>query len=132
LHGTLCVQFEIWNEKFGMDGIAPSAPTCFVGWEIGLDTPQYSSHFCDVMKTATVRDLRYDFPKIEAWIAGGDEILITKHAKPVARIMSPAVSAGKRGSRHPDYEARLRRIWGDRVFTQEEVDEMRAFETGEP
>jgi len=34
------------------------------------------------MKTATVQDLRYDFPKIEAWLAGGEEILITKHAKP--------------------------------------------------
>jgi len=26
----------------------------------------------------------------------------------------------------------MKRIWGDRVFTQAEVDEMRAFETGEP
>ncbi len=84
------------------------------------------------MKTATVRDLRYDFPKIEAWIAGGDEILITKHAKPVARILPPSVPTGKGGPRHPNYEARLQRIWGGRVFTREEVDEMRAFETGEP
>ena len=83
------------------------------------------------MKTATVRDLRYDFPKIEGWIAGGDEILITKHAKPVARILPPARPTAKRGLRHPDYEARLQRIWGGRVFNQEEVDEMRAFETGE-
>ena len=84
------------------------------------------------MKTATVRDLRYDFPKIEAWIAGGDEILITKHAKPVARILPPAVPARKRSLRHPDYKARLQRIWGKGVFPQEEVDEMRALETGEP
>jgi hypothetical protein len=32
----------------------------------------------------------------------------------------------------PDYRARLKRIWGDKVFTREEVEEMRAFETGEP
>ena len=84
------------------------------------------------MKIATVRDLRYDFPKIAAWITGGEEILITKHSKPVARMMPPAVQSGKGGLRHPDYAARLQRIWGDRIFTQEEVDEMRAFETGEP
>jgi antitoxin (DNA-binding transcriptional repressor) of toxin-antitoxin stability system len=84
------------------------------------------------MKTATVRDLRYDFPKIEAWLAGGEEILITKHSKPVARISGPTSEPLKKLPPHPDYEARRKRIWGDRVFTQEEVDEMRAFETGEP
>ena len=83
------------------------------------------------MKTATVRDLRYDFPKIEAWLAGGEEILITKHAKPIARISSETASA-RPPLVMPDFEARRKRTWGDRFFTQEEVDEMRAFETGEP
>jgi hypothetical protein len=32
----------------------------------------------------------------------------------------------------PDYAARAKRIFGDRVFTAAEVEEMRAFETGEP
>jgi antitoxin (DNA-binding transcriptional repressor) of toxin-antitoxin stability system len=82
------------------------------------------------MKTATIRDLRYEFPKIEAWLAGGEEIEITKHGRPVARVSPPA----KKSVRlvHPDYKARLKRIWGDRVFTAAEVEEMRAFETGEP
>jgi antitoxin (DNA-binding transcriptional repressor) of toxin-antitoxin stability system len=84
------------------------------------------------MKTATVRDLRYDFPKIEAWLAGGEEILITKHAKPVARISPPGSERRKKPPLAPDYRARRKRIWGDRVFTQAEVDAMRAFETGEP
>jgi len=84
------------------------------------------------MKTATVRDLRYDFPKIEAWLAGGEEILITKHAKPAAKISLPTAAPRKRKLVHPDYEARRQRIWGDRIFTQAEVDEMRAYETGEP
>jgi antitoxin (DNA-binding transcriptional repressor) of toxin-antitoxin stability system len=84
------------------------------------------------MKTATVRDLRYDFPKIEAWLASGEEILITKHSKPVARISGPLATPAGKVPPLPDYRARLKRIWGDRVFTQEEVDEMRAFETGEP
>ena len=84
------------------------------------------------MKTATVRDLRYAFPKIEAWLAGGEEMLITKHSRPVARISRASAARKPRRSPQPDYEARLRRIWGERVFTQAEVEAMRAFETGEP
>lgn len=83
------------------------------------------------MKTATVRDLRYDFPKIEAWLAGGEEILITKHSKPIAKISSE-ITPPEVLPPLPDFKARLKRTWGDRFFTQEEVDEMRAFETGEP
>lgn len=84
------------------------------------------------MKTATVRDLRYDFPKIEAWLAGGEEILITKHAKPVARLSAPPNGAAPPMPPMPDFRARLKKTWGARFFTQEEVEEMRAFETGEP
>ena len=83
------------------------------------------------MKTATVRDLRYDFPKIEAWLEVGEEIIITKHSKPIARMRSDA-AVEKPVLKHPDYEARLQETWGDRFFTQEEVEEMRALETGEP
>jgi antitoxin (DNA-binding transcriptional repressor) of toxin-antitoxin stability system len=83
------------------------------------------------MKTATVRDLRYHFPMIEAWLGGGQEVLITKHSKPLAKL-SPQQTTPKRKLQHPDYRARLKRIWGDRVFTSAEVEEMRAFETGEP
>jgi antitoxin (DNA-binding transcriptional repressor) of toxin-antitoxin stability system len=84
------------------------------------------------VKTATVRDLRYDFPKLEAWLAGGEEILITKHSKVVAKISRATETPAAKLPPHPDYEARRKRIWGDRAFTQAEVDEMRAFETGEP
>jgi antitoxin (DNA-binding transcriptional repressor) of toxin-antitoxin stability system len=84
------------------------------------------------MKTATIRDLRYDFPKLQAWLAEGEEILITKHSKPVAKISPPSAEASGKLPPHPDYRARRKRIWGDKVFTREEVEEMRAFETGEP
>lgn len=83
------------------------------------------------MKTATIRDLRYDFGKIESWLASGEEILITKHRKPVAQISKPR-PANNQKPPLPDYEARRKRIWGDRVFSPAEVEEMRAFETGEP
>ncbi len=83
------------------------------------------------MKTATVRDLRYDFPKVEAWLEGGEDILITKHAKPVGWLVREAAPPRKQPP-HPDYRARARKIFGDRVFSAEEVEEMRSFETGEP
>ncbi len=84
------------------------------------------------MKTATVRDLRYDFPKIEAWLASGEEVIITKHSKPIGRVSPQVTVPTAEMPPLPDFEARLKKTWGDRFFTQEEVDEMRAFETGEP
>ena len=84
------------------------------------------------MKTATVRDLRYDFPKIEAWLAGGEDILITKHAKPIARLSAADNGATQPLPALPDFRARLKKTWGDRFFSDQEVEEMRTFETGEP
>jgi antitoxin (DNA-binding transcriptional repressor) of toxin-antitoxin stability system len=97
-----------------------------------LDTGLKRSQIFITMKTATIRDLRYDFPKLEAWLAGGEEILITKHSKPVARLCAPSKAGKKHMPPLPDFRARLRKTWGDRFFTRQEVEEMRAFETGEP
>ena len=86
-----------------------------------------------LMKKATVRDLRYDFPKVEAWIAAGEEIVITKRGKPVARLVRERSAEWKeKPPVLPDFRARAQRIFGDRVFSAAEVEEMRAFETGEP
>lgn len=82
------------------------------------------------MHTLTVRDLRYDFAKVEAWLADGQEIEITKHGKPVARLSPPRPAAFPKF----DAEAHRRRLdetWGDRVFTAEEVREMREAELGD-
>lgn len=38
------------------------------------------------MKTATVRDLRNRYTKILAWIAAGEEVLITRRGKSIARL----------------------------------------------
>ena len=48
------------------------------------------------MKTATIRDLRYDFPKVEAWLLNGDEVELTRQGRPIAKItplMSNAAAA---------------------------------------
>lgn len=47
------------------------------------------------MHALTVRDLRYDFGKVKAWPVGGQEIEITKHRKPVARLSPPFSSAAR-------------------------------------
>ena len=82
------------------------------------------------MQTLTVRDLRYDFGKVEAWLAFGEEIEITKHGKPVARLSLPS------SSKPPKFDIdvhrkRMKETWGDRVFSAEEVREMREAELGD-
>lgn len=43
------------------------------------------------MKTATVRDLRTSFPRVEAWLAEGEDVIITKGGRPVAQLTRPPV-----------------------------------------
>jgi antitoxin (DNA-binding transcriptional repressor) of toxin-antitoxin stability system len=65
-----------------------------------------------IMKTASVRDLRYDFPKIERMLCEGEEVQITKRKKVIGRIIPerPPVRPEM-----PDFMARLHRIFGDKV-----------------
>jgi antitoxin (DNA-binding transcriptional repressor) of toxin-antitoxin stability system len=77
------------------------------------------------MKTATIRDLRYDFSRVEAWIRNGNEIEVTKHGRPIARI-TPLPKPAARKLVKPDIMAQLKETWGDRTFSAKEVAEMRA------
>jgi antitoxin (DNA-binding transcriptional repressor) of toxin-antitoxin stability system len=77
------------------------------------------------MKTATVRELRNDFPRIEAWVHEGESVNISKRGKVIATLV-PA-TAQPLGPK-VDIMARLRKNWGERVFTMEEVQAMRAEE----
>jgi antitoxin (DNA-binding transcriptional repressor) of toxin-antitoxin stability system len=79
------------------------------------------------MKTATVRDLRYNFPRLEAWIRSGEEIEITKHGRAIACLV-PAANVLPKNLVKPDIMRRLRETWGDRVFSAKEVTEMREAE----
>ncbi|MDQ6630715.1 MAG: hypothetical protein M3Y82_03030 [Verrucomicrobiota bacterium] len=79
------------------------------------------------MKTATIRDLRYDFSRVEAWIRNGNEIELTRHGRPIARITPLSKPAGHKLVK-PDIMARLKETWGDRIFSAKEVAEMRAAE----
>ena len=79
------------------------------------------------MKTATVRDLRNNFAKVEAWLSDGEQVCIEKRGEPVA--MLTALHRRRTAKlKMPDFAARRKAIWGNRVFSAKEVREMRAAE----
>jgi antitoxin (DNA-binding transcriptional repressor) of toxin-antitoxin stability system len=80
------------------------------------------------MKTATVRDLRNNFAMIEAWLRDGIEVCIEKRGEPVAMLTALKPSRSASQIRNPDFEARRKAIWGERVFSEQEVREMRRYE----
>ena len=68
------------------------------------------------MKTATVRQLRHDFGSVLAWIEEGEQVEIRKRGKPVALISPPLPPKRSRRKKRPDFAARLKRIFGDKVL----------------
>lgn len=84
------------------------------------------------MKTATVADLRNHFPRVAAWIADGQSVEITRRGRPVAHLVPVSEKAAEKKIEWPDFEARRRAIWGDRVFSAREIAGMDAFENEDP
>jgi antitoxin (DNA-binding transcriptional repressor) of toxin-antitoxin stability system len=80
------------------------------------------------MKTATVRDLRNHFSKLEAWLLDGEDVCIEKRGERVAMLTAIKQRPAAPEVENPDFEARSQAIWGDRVFTEEEVRQMREYE----
>lgn len=69
------------------------------------------------MKTVSVRDLRYDFPKVEQMLRSGEEIRITKRRKVIARL-SPEPALENSGKRQiPDFLGRMKENFGGRVLS---------------
>lgn len=60
------------------------------------------------MKKTTVRDLRYHFPEIEARLNKGEEIVVHKRQKVVARLLPILPKA----EAYPNFSALRRRIFG--------------------
>jgi antitoxin (DNA-binding transcriptional repressor) of toxin-antitoxin stability system len=69
------------------------------------------------MKRVSVRDLRYNFPKVERTLRAGKEIQLTKRNRVIARIVPEPQKLDR-----PDVMARLREMWGDRVFALSGTD----------
>jgi len=63
------------------------------------------------MKSMSVRDLRYRFPQVEARLRQGEEVVITKRKRVIARLVPERPA--KRIM--PDFAARLKAIYGNRI-----------------
>lgn len=64
------------------------------------------------MKTVSVRDLRYDFPKVEQMLRAGEEIQITKRKRPIARLIPEPLDKPPL----PDFLAQMRENFGDKIL----------------
>ncbi len=64
---------------------------------------------------------------LEAWLSEGEDIRIEKRGQPIGLLTAWRPDAQERPAK-PDFAARRRAIWGDRVFTEAEVAAMRADE----
>ena len=95
-----------------------------VRWSGGEIDTQPRWPFYVHMKTATVRDLRNNFSKLEAWLSDGESVRIEKRGQPVALLTALPRAKGK-AFKMPDFAARRKAIWGDRVFSEAEVKAMR-------
>ena len=80
------------------------------------------------MKTATAADLRNKFRLISSWIEHGETVQIIKRGKAFATLSAVSAAASKRRAPKPDIMAQLREVWGDRMFSMDEVEAMRAAE----
>jgi antitoxin (DNA-binding transcriptional repressor) of toxin-antitoxin stability system len=61
------------------------------------------------MRNVSVRDLRYDFKKVEQLLRQGEELRVTKRRKVIARLV-PEVP---KKTAMPDFLGRLRSQFGD-------------------
>ena len=77
------------------------------------------------MKRATVRQLRHDFGSVLNWVEEGEAVSISKRGKIVALLSPPPREERRRGTKRPDFAARLKRIYGDKVFSRNIVVEDR-------
>ena len=78
------------------------------------------------MKTATVAQVGTDFPAVLKWVETGEDVQVLQEGKPVAMI-SPV----ERRVNHPDYAARLKNTFGDKVLSPETSAALRDFNRGE-
>jgi antitoxin (DNA-binding transcriptional repressor) of toxin-antitoxin stability system len=78
------------------------------------------------MKTATINEIRHDFLSVLKWVEAGEEVEVVREGKPVAMICPPS-----RKVQPPDYLARLKKNFGDKVLTPEASAEIRDLSRGE-
>lgn len=83
--------------------------------------------YISVMKSANISDLRNNFRVIAGWISDGESVEIKKRGQHFATLV-PSASAKPVVMPKIDFAGRLKKIWGERVFSDQEVAEMRMAE----
>lgn len=78
------------------------------------------------MKTATVSEVGRNFGTVLDWVKAGEEVQVLEGETPVAVISPPRPSV-----QHPDYAARVRQTFGQKVLTETESEELRRLNRGE-
>jgi antitoxin (DNA-binding transcriptional repressor) of toxin-antitoxin stability system len=81
------------------------------------------------MKTASVRDLRQDFPRVLAWVRAGEEVVITMRRQAVARLV-PYLRKRKVKRPLPDIAARLGKLFGSRVIPDQAMKTIWDYDRG--
>lgn len=76
------------------------------------------------MKTASVRDIRQNFPRVMEWIADGETVAVTMRRRIVARLVPEPVPKVKKMAA-PDFDAISRRIFGSRTFSNDAMESER-------
>jgi prevent-host-death family protein len=76
------------------------------------------------MKTANVRQLRHAFGSVLEWVADGQQVEIVKKGKVVA-LLSPPPRKKTKKIKLPDFAARQKRIFGDKILPGNIVAEER-------
>ena len=81
------------------------------------------------MKTASVRDLRQNFPRVLAWIEEGEEVAITLRREEIARLVPrPRRKVPRRPL--PDIAKRLKRVFGSRIIPDQTMQQIIAENKG--
>lgn len=78
------------------------------------------------MKTATVADLRNHFRRVSSWVEHGETVQILKRGCVFAHLTAVRPSTSQLVK--PNIMNQLREVWGDRVFSMEEVQSMKEAE----
>jgi len=78
-------------------------------WMTALTVARRDAKMCHLMKTFTVRDLRYRFSEVEGRLQKGEQVEIRRRKRPIAWLV-PIRPAGK----YPDFVAVQREIFGHR------------------
>ena len=79
------------------------------------------------MKTATIRQMRHDLSTVLAWVAEGEEVTVLKRSKPVARLCPPRPPAPPPDFKMPDFAARAKAMFGDKVIPNMVLEEREGY-----